>query len=191
MLEATLSHYERREYAAAEKIVDELLAANPDFHRGWFLKGIILEETGRAAEAAPHFARAGNVFTLMFRLAMQLEDVDPKRALAYYDRLVVMDPGNNLLWLNHGLLHEREGNKVQARTSFRNLRPGREVASRVLIPLGFMIVLLAGGLAMLQRGDRALASIVLVSAVFCLFWLKRDAGKALQMLSKKKEAGHE
>lgn len=189
MLEATLSLYEKKQYAAAEKIVDELLAANPNFHRGWFLKGIILEETGRAEEAAPHFAKAGNVFTLMFRLAMQLQEVDQQRALVYYDRLVTMDPGNNMLWLNRGLLHEKLGNMTEAMASYRRINPAREIASRILIPLGFMVVLLAGSIAMLRRGDMALASIVLLSAVFCVYWLSRDAGTALTMLSKKRKAG--
>jgi len=39
-LEKTLMHYERKEYGAAEKFVDDLFAAQPDFHRGWFLKAL-------------------------------------------------------------------------------------------------------------------------------------------------------
>ncbi len=188
LLEASLQHYEKKEYAAAEKLLDELLAANPNFHRAWFMKGIILEETGRQSEADQYLAKAGSVFTLMFRLAMQLEEIDPERSLSYYNRLVEMDPANNLIWFNRGLLCEKTGNTTEARASFRNLRPMREIASRILIPLGFMVIMIAGGLAMVQRGDRALGSIVLSSAIFCFFWLKRDAGKALQMVSKKKKS---
>ncbi|MDA8078359.1 MAG: tetratricopeptide repeat protein [Nitrospiraceae bacterium] len=189
ILEASLQHYEKKEYAAAEKLIDELLAANPDFHRGWFMKGIILEETGRSSEAGQYLDKAGSVFTLMFRLAMQLEDIDPERSLSYYNRLVQMDPANNLLWFNRGLLCEKTGNTAEARASYGNLRPLREIASRILVPLGFMVIMIAGGIAMMKRGDRALASIVLASAIFCFFWLKRDAGKALQMISKKRKHG--
>ena len=51
LLEEALLHFEKKEYVKAGKLVDELLASNPEFHRGWFLKGVILEETGRPAEA--------------------------------------------------------------------------------------------------------------------------------------------
>ncbi len=187
MLEDTLTHYEKKEYSQAEKLIDELLARNPNFHRGWFLKGIILEETGRAEEAPKYMQKAGNVFTLMFRLALQLQDVDPQRALMYYDKLVPMDPQNNMLLFNRGLLCEKLGNRPEAGKSFRSLTPLKEIISRILVPLLFMLFLLGGGIAMIIKGDRALASLVLASAVFCLFWLKRDMGKALQMFSKKKQ----
>jgi tetratricopeptide (TPR) repeat protein len=187
LLESALANYEKKEYAAAEKLVDELLQGNPNFHRGWFLKGIILEETGRTGEAAKYMEKAGNVFTLMFRLALQLQDVDPQRALIYYNRLAQMDPNNNMVWFNRGLLYEKLGNRNDARESFRNLTPAREILSRIVVPLLFMLFLLGGGITMMLKGDKALASLVLASAVFCLFWLKRDVGKALQMLSKKKQ----
>ena len=65
----------------------------------------------------------------------------------------------------------------------------REVVSRVMIPLGFLILLVVGGIAMLGRGDKGWAIVVFASAAFCLFWLKRDGGKALQMIMKKKKYG--
>ena len=187
LLESVLAHYEKKEYAAAEKQVDELLAANPNFHRGWFLKGIILEETGRGDKAAEYMQKAGNVFTLMFRLAMQLQDADPQRALTYYDKLAEMDPQNNLVWFNRGLIYEKMGNRTEAATSFRHLFPVRELISRVLVPTLFMVFLFVGGIVMITKGDKTLAILVLTSAVFCLFWLKRDIGKALEMLSKKRQ----
>ncbi len=186
LLEATLTHYEKKEYAQAEKLVDELLAGNPNFHRGWFLKGIILEETGRAEEAVQYMQKAGNVFTLMFRLALQLQDVDPQRALQYYNKLADMDPHNNMVLFNRGLIHEKLGNRTEAQASFRKLDLTRELISRIVVPLLFMLFLFGGGITMMTRGDKALASLVIASAVFCIFWLKRDAGKVLQMLSKKK-----
>lgn len=184
MLEATLTHYEKKEYPEAEKIVDELLAANPNFHRGWFLKGIILEETGREAEAAKFMEKAGNVFTLMFRLALQLQDIDPARALGYYEKLTQMDPHNNMVWFNKGLVHEKLGDRTQAGKCFKNLTPAREIMSRIAVPLLFMLFLLGGGITMMMKGDKTLAILVLVSAVFCIFWLKRDMGTAVQMFSK-------
>ena len=48
----------------------------------------------------------------------------------------------------------------------------------------FMIFLLSGGAMMIQRGERGLAAVVIASAVFCAFWLKRDAGKAIKMIVK-------
>ncbi len=188
LLEKILAHYEKKEYSAAEKLVDELLSGNPDFPKGCFLKAIILEETGRAEEAKNFFPKSGNLFTMMFRLALQLEAADPLRALAYYDRLVQMDPRNNMMWLNRGLLYEKLGKNDEAQASFANISPGKEILSRIVIPLGFMIFLIGGAVMMIKRGNRALASLVIASAVFCLFWLKRDAGTALQMRAKKKQA---
>jgi tetratricopeptide (TPR) repeat protein len=187
LLEKILTHYERKEYTDAEKLADELISANPNFHRGLFLKGVILEETGRKAEAKRYYDQAGNLFTLFFRLAMQLQVTDPQRAIEYYRRVSEMDNKNNMVWLNMGLLYEKGHQTDKARDCFRNLSPLREILSRIVIPTGFMLFLVVGAVMMLRRGEKTLASIVVASAVFCLFWLKRDAGKAVQMLLKKKQ----
>ena len=188
LLEKVITHYEKKDYDGAEKAVDELLASHPDFHRAQFLKAVILEETGRADEAEKHYAKAGNKFTLWLRLAMQLQDVDPERAITYYERVSKMDPQYNLVWFNLGNLYEKMHRFDEARLCFRNLSPVKEVASRIVIPLGFMIFLVSGAVMMVQRGEKALASIVIASAIFCLFWLKRDGGKAVQMVVKKSKS---
>ncbi|MGE5750555.1 MAG: tetratricopeptide repeat protein [Nitrospirota bacterium] len=185
LLDKVIMFYEKKEYDGAEKAVDELLASHPDFHRAQFLKAVILEETGRADEAEKHYAKAGNKFTLWLRLALQLHDVDPERAITYYDRVSKMDPQNNLVWFKLGNLYEKMRRFDEARLCFRNLSPVKEIASRIVIPLGFMIFPVGGAILMIQRGEKALASLVIASAVFCLVWLKRDGGKALQMLGKK------
>jgi tetratricopeptide (TPR) repeat protein len=185
LLETAIIHYEKKEYSDAQKAIDELLSSHPDFHRAQFLKAVILEETGRSDEAEKHYAKAGNKFTLWVRLAMQLQDADPERAITYYERASKMDPQNNLIWFNMGNLYEKMRRIDEARICFRNLSPVREIASRIFIPLGFMIFLAAGAILMIQRGEKALASLVIASAVFCLIWLKRDGGKAVQMLVKK------
>ena len=180
-------HYEKKEYASAEKLVNDLIEIDPKFHRAWFLKGIIFEETGRPDEAGEFFAKSGNVFTLMFRLALQLQNSDPQRALSYFDRLTEMDPENNLVWLNRGLLLEQAGRRGEAAESFKHLSPGREILSRVFVPLLFMFFLAGGGIVMFMKGDKTLSLLVMASAVFCFFWLKRDAPKTLQMISKKRQ----
>jgi tetratricopeptide (TPR) repeat protein len=185
LLEKVIMLYEKKEYDGAEKAVDELLASHPDFHRAQFLKAVILEETGRSDEAEKHYAKAGNKFTLWIRLALTLHDVDPERAITYYERVSKMDPQNNLVWFNLGNLYEKMHRFDEARLCFRNLSPVKEIASRIFIPLGFMIFLVGGAILMIQRGEKVLASLVIASAVFCLVWLKRDGGKALQMLGKK------
>ncbi len=185
LLEKVIMLYEKKEYDGAEKAVDELLASHPDFHRAQFLKAVILEETGRSDEAEKHYAKAGNKFTLWIRLALTLHDVDPERAITYYERVSKMDPQNNLVWFNLGNLYEKMHRFDEARLCFRNLSPVKEMASRIFIPLGFMIFLVGGAILMIQRGEKVLASLVIASAVFCLVWLKRDGGKALQMLGKK------
>jgi len=184
-LDTIIAHYERKEYDAAEKAADELIAAHPDFHRGQFMKAVILEETGRAGDAEKYYEKAGNRFTLLSRLALQLHESDPQRALKYYERVTKMDPQNNLLWFNLGSLYETMGRIDDARRCFRNLSPAKEVMSRILIPLGFMIFLASGAVMMIRRGETALTIVVIASAVFCLFWLKRDAGRAVQMIAKK------
>jgi tetratricopeptide (TPR) repeat protein len=186
-LEKALSYYEKKEYAAAEKSVDELIASYPDFQHGQFLKAVILEETGRGTEAEKHYEKAGNRFTLWYRLAMQLQDVDPERSLVYYKRVSAMDPQNNAIWFNLGGLYEKMGRIDEARRCYRSLAPAKEVVARILIPLGFIIFLVSGAIAMVQRGDKGLVAVVIASAIFCLFWLKRDGGRAVQMIMKKRK----
>ena len=187
LLEQTLTHYERKEYGEAERLVDILLAGNPQFHRGWFLKGVIFEETGRAGDAEQYYVKAGNLFNMWSRLAMQLDQTDPKRALVYYDRALQMDPANNALLLRKGLLLEKTGGKGQAEACFRKLSLRRELFSRLVAPLGFMVFLITGGVMMFARGERSLSFFAFASAVVCFFWLKRDAGAAITMLQKKNE----
>ena len=185
LLEATLEHFEKGEYGNAKELVDTLLAANPDFHRGWFLKGVILEETGRQDDAQKCFDKAGNIYHMWFRLAMQVQETDPEKALRYYDRMLQGDDQNNMAWFNKGLIYEKMGKTDEARSCFRMLTPSREIFSKVFIPLGFMIFLISAGIVMIQRGEKGLSVLVILSAVFCLFWLKRDAGTALRMFLKK------
>ena len=187
LLEDSLMSFEKREYDRAEKLVDALLAGNPQFHRGWFLKGVILEETGRNDVARQCYARAGSLFNMWFRLALQIQESDPKRALVYYGRVLDIDRTYSVALLNKGLLHERLGDKEAARECFRRLSPGKDIFSRVVIPSGFLLFLLIGGGMMIFRGEKILSFFVIVSAVICLFWLKRDAGVAITMLKKKKQ----
>ena len=188
LLNQILGHYEKKEYEAAEKAVDALLASHPDFHRGQFMKAVILEETGRAADAEEHYVKAGNRYTLWSRLAMQLQDIDPDRAITYYERTAKADPQNSVLWFNLGELYERKGRSGDARECYRNLSPVKEVLSKIFIPLGFMIFLISGATMMIRHGDKGLPVVVIASAIFCLFWLKRDGGKALQMVMKWKKS---
>ncbi len=182
-----LSHYEKKEYDSAEKAADELIAAHPDFNHGQFLKAVILEETGRTQEAEKYYEKSGNKFTLWLRLALQLQTVDPQRAILYYERVSTMDPQNNMIWFNLGNLYEQLGRRDEARRCFRNLSPAKEVVSKMLIPLGFMIFLISGAIMMIQHGNKGLPVVVIASAIFCLFWLKRDGGRALQMIMKWKK----
>jgi len=184
-LETILMHYEQKDYLSAEKMLDSLLVSHPNFHRAWFLKAVVLEETGRKDEAGKFYDKAGNCFTLWFRLAMQLQEVDPQRAMLYFDRVSEMDKKNNMIWFYKGMLSEKLGNIEEARRCFRNLSPLREMLSRIIIPSGFMVILVAGAFMMIKRGDLALSLVVIASAFFCIFWLKRDAGQAVQMLVKK------
>ena len=187
LLEKALFHYERKEYADAEKAVDALLAAAPDFHRGWFLKGVILEETGRADQAEECYIKSSNAHTLMIRLALQLQEKDPERSRIYFDRVLEIDPGNNFMLYQRGLLCESRGEHQEAAKSFRRISAMREIMSKIFIPGGFLIFLLSGSVAMFQRGERALSWIVLASALFCLIWMRRDSGLAIKMWLKKRQ----
>lgn len=188
LLETTIAHYEKKEYQAAEKTVNELISAHPDFQQGQFLKAVILDETGRTDEAEKYYARSGNRHTLWIRLALQLENADPQRSIMYYERAAGNDAQNNLLWFNLGNLYEKMGRPGDARTCYKKLSPLREVFSRILIPAGFLILLTTGGIMMFQRGDSALGSVAILSALFCVYWLRRDGSKAVQMTMKKKKS---
>ena len=187
LLEDTLKLYERKEYVQAEKLVDALLDANPQFHRGWFLKGVILEETGRKDGAEKCYAKAGSMFNMWYRLALQLQEADPARALAYFDRVLEQDRSFSVAWLNKGMVHERLGDIENAKACFTRLSPGRELFSRVAVPAGFLVLLLISGVLLLSRGERILPFFAGLSVLVCFFWLKRDAGTALTMYRKKKQ----
>ena len=189
VLEDALASYEKKEYGRAEKLVDMLLEGNPQFHRGWFLKGVILEETGKEDVAQRCYAKAGSLFNMWFRLALQIQESDPRRALVYYSRVLDMDHTYSVALLNKGLLHEKLGDREAARECFRRLSPGKDIFSRIVIPSGFLMFLLISGGIMISRGEKILSFFVIVSAVICLFWLKRDAGVAITMLKKKKQYG--
>ena len=187
LLEKALFHYERKEYADAEKAVAALLAGAPDFHRGWFLKGVILEETGRADQAEECYIKSSNAHTLMIRLALQLQEKDPERSRIYFDRVLEIDPGNNFMLYQRGLLCESRGEHQEAAKSFRRISAIREIMSKIFIPVGFLIFLLSGAAAMFQRGEHALSWIVLASALFCFIWIRRDSGLAIKMWLKKRQ----
>ncbi|MGE5893168.1 MAG: tetratricopeptide repeat protein [bacterium] len=184
-MQKALGHFERKEYDQARKLVNELLDEHPDMQQAWFIKGVILQETGRSEQAGECYSKAGNLSNLWFRLALQVKDKDPERAVTYFDRILRVDEKNNLALLNKGLLLEKLHRLDEARACFRKMTFGREIVSRIFIPLGFMILLLSGAVAMIQRGEKALSLLVIASAVFCLFWLKRDAGPVIKMIVKK------
>ena len=187
LLKEILSQYEKKDYAAAEKAADELIAAHPDFPRGQFLKAVILDETGRAGQAEEHYAKSENRYTLWSRLALQLHDIDPARAIVYYERVIKADPENNTVRFMLGSLYEKMGRTNDAGACFRDLQPVREALSRILIPLGFLIIMISGAFIMVKRGDRTLAFFLVLSAGVCLMWLRRDGTKAVRMWAKKKQ----
>lgn len=187
LLKEILSQYEKKDYAAAEKAADELITAHPDFPRGQFLKAVILDETGRPAQAEQHYAKAGNKYTLWSRLALQIHDSDSERALIYYERVIKADPENDTVRFMLGSLYEKMGRTNEARSCFQGLQPVRESLSRILIPLGFLIIMISGAVITMKRGDRSLAFFLVLSAGVCLLWLKRDGGKAMRMWTKKKQ----
>lgn len=177
--------YEKKDYGNAEQGVDAMLATHPDFNRALFLKAVILEETGRAGEAEQYYRKAGPVSLLWLRLALQLQDSDPERALRYFEKVNNTDQQNNFVWLTMGNIHEKFGRLDEARKCYANISLMREVVTKLLSPVGFLIIMIAGSLAMLHRGNTALASLVIASGIVCLFWLKRDGGMALEMMRKK------
>lgn len=186
-LEKTLQLYEKKDYENAEKGADEMLAANPDFPRALFLKAVILEETGRAKKADEYYQKAGSKSLLWLRLALQLQEIDPERALRYFNKVKEFDPENNLIWFSMGNIYEKLGRRDEARKSFNNITLMKEFVSKLLSPLGFLIIMVAGSIAMFNRGNTGLGVLVVASGIVCLFWLKRDGGRVLQMMLKKKK----
>jgi len=132
LLEDALASYEKREYAKAEKFVDALLEGNPQFHRGWFLKGVILEETGKGDVARKCYAKAGSLFNMWFRLALQLQESDPERALVYYARVLEMDRNFSMALLNKGMLHEKLGEREKAKEALKRYAADLEIANKEL-----------------------------------------------------------
>jgi len=186
-LEKTLQFYEKKDYGNAEKGADEMLAANPDFPRALFLKAVIFDETGKTDKAEEYYRKAGSVSLLWLRLALQLQVSDPERALRYFKKVNEIDPENNLIWFSMGEIYEKLGRSDEARKSFNNISLMKEVVSKLLSPLGFLIIMIAGSIAMFNRGNTGLGSLVVASGVVCLLWLKRDGGRVIKMMLKKKK----
>lgn len=186
-LERTLQFYEKKDYDNAEKGADEMLASNPDFPRALFLKAVILDETGRADKAEEYYRKAGSASLLWLRLALQLQEADPERALRYFKKVIELDPENNLIWFSMGNIYEKLGRRDEARKSFNNITLMKEVVSKLLSPLGFLIIMVAGSYAMFTRGNAGLGALVVASGIVCLVWLKRDGGRVIQMMLKKKK----
>ncbi|HTF99275.1 MAG TPA: tetratricopeptide repeat protein [Nitrospirota bacterium] len=184
-LDKALAHYEKKEYADAERGADIMVEAFPDFAHGQFLKAVILEETGRAEQAQDYYNKAGKLSMMWMRLAMRLQDIDPARAIIYFEKARAQDSGNNHLVYSLGLAYEKAGRANEARKCFQSLNMQREVITRLLSPLGFLVIMIAGAIAMFKRHDFVLASLVTVSAVICLFWIKRDGGLVFNMMKRK------
>jgi tetratricopeptide (TPR) repeat protein len=189
LLEKILSYYEKKEYAEAEKGIDAMLGLYPGLNRALFLKAVVLEETGRREDAERYYREAGPSYTLMLRLAMQLQDVDPRRALVYFEKAGAADQGNNAVLLGMGTAYEKLGMAEEAGKCFGRLSLAREIFSKLLIPVCFLLMMVVGAVMLLQRGENALAGLVVVSAIVCLFWLRRDGKTALKLIRRKSGSG--
>ncbi len=185
-LEKTLQLYEKKDYENAEKGADEMLAGYPEFSRALFLKGVILDETGKTAKAEEYYRKVAGVSVMWFRLALQLQNSDPERALRYFKKVTDVDVENNQVWLSMGEIYEKQGRTDEAQKCFKNIALMKEIVTKLLSPLGFLIIMIAGSIAMFRRGNYALASLVVLSGIVCLVWLKRDGGRVLEMMQKKK-----
>jgi len=190
MLEKTLQYYEKKDYDNAEKGADEMLTGNPEFPRALFIKAVILDETGRPDKAEEYYRKAGSTSLLWLRLALQLQETDPERALRYFNKVKELDPENNLIWFNMGKIYEKIGRSDDARKCFNNISMMKEILSKLVSPLGFLIIMIAGSIAMFNRRDFGLGSLVVISGLICLVWLKRDGGRVIQMIRKKKKYAH-
>jgi hypothetical protein len=85
------------------------------------------------------------------------------------------------------MLHEKLGDHKKAKECFEKLAPKREMFSRVVSPVAFMLFLLIGGILMISRGEKILSLFAFASALICFFWLKRDAGTAITIFRKKRQ----
>jgi Tfp pilus assembly protein PilF len=186
-LEKTLYYYEKKDYKNAEKGVDEMLSSNPDFPRALFLKAVILDETGRTDKAEEYYRKAGSTSLLWLRLALQLQESDPERALRYFTKVKEIDPENNLVWFSMGEIYEKLGRPEEARKCLNNISMMKEIVSKLLTPFGFLVIMIAGSIAMINRGNLGLGLLVVLSGIVCLVWLKRDGGRVIQMMQKKKK----
>ncbi len=186
-LEKTLLFYENKDFDNAEKGADLMLEANPEFTRALFLKAVILDETGRTDKAEEYYRKAGSTSLLWLRLALQLRESDPERALRYFNKVKEIDSENNLIWFSMGELYEKLKRPDQARKCFNNISLMKEIASKLLSPLGFLIIMVAVSIAMFKRGYLGLGSLMVLSGIVCLVWLKRDGGRVIQMMLRKKK----
>jgi len=67
-----------------------------------------------------------------------------------------------------GSLYERIGKPDEARKCYRRISLHRDDIARLLSPIGFLVIMVAGSIMMLKHGDKAFVSLVILSAIICL-----------------------
>ncbi|MCX8070469.1 MAG: hypothetical protein N2738_08200 [Thermodesulfovibrionales bacterium] len=188
LLNKSLQEYEQKRYKEAEMWIDKLLIKDNQFEKALFLKAVICSETGRHDEASLYFSKTSNLSFLWLRLGLQIEQTDIDRALVCYDKVLSSNPSDNQALYLKGLLLEKKGFIDEASKCFRALNLMRDIVTKVFIPLGFFVLLALGSFMLISRGEHGLSFIVLISAMFCLFWLKRDGFETVKMFNSKLSA---
>ncbi|HIJ60559.1 MAG TPA: hypothetical protein HPP56_08105 [Nitrospirae bacterium] len=180
-----LQSYKQKDYEEVEFIIEKILNMDNQFEKAIFLKGVILYEKGKIKEADKLFQTFTNLSVWWLRLGLELEKTDEERAINCYNKALSINPTDNYTLLKKGLLMEKKGNYSESTKCFKAINPMRELLSRVIIPFGFMCLLSVGAFMLISKGENGLSFVVIISAIFCLSWLKRDAGNVLKMIYKK------
>lgn len=121
MYQTAWSLFKARAYEEAMQHINDALHLSPELTRGWFLKGVILEEMGKPEEAEPYFEKVSNLSTRWFILALEAQDAqfDPERNLSYYERVRELNDRNPAMWYNKGCLYQQLGLQEIADECFR------------------------------------------------------------------------
>ena len=112
-----IAHYRRPDLDAALPLIEELIAERPDDPYFQELRGQMLYENGRIAEAVPAYQKAVDLrpdsaqLTLALARA-QIEANDPeldKKALGYLQQTLDQEPGNSGAWRLMAIAYGRMG----------------------------------------------------------------------------------
>jgi predicted O-linked N-acetylglucosamine transferase (SPINDLY family) len=147
-----MSAYQQQDYAAAEKLFEQLSTSHPNLADAWHMRGVCCLATNRPGKAEAFIRKAIEIrkdaafYANLGVMLAQVERID--EAIAAYRESLILDPRNTLVYSNLGHLLKGRGERQEAEALYRKAPKDAQALANL------------GGL-LLQRGNYAEAEAVL------------------------------